>query len=256
MNISDNWIKNYRNRIERNRKLFFEKTQRPFVTRDAMRKFDSSGKPKSFYGWSLVYFTTPEHQIMTALAEKQRRLLQLVQSSGISRKFAFLPLATYHMTLVGIATNQPLSIEREIVKGVEESFNLFKTQPIHSPIVQIRGDLSPDGSTIIAPVEPIENESLQTIYHIRDLLRRKLHPLGEDIVRNTPQNFHGHITLAYIINPLSEEDYTKVKEILQMFHSSQPLGIMRVDTMSLHHFRTMVDWGRPLQKMRLPVGKI
>lgn len=252
LNNSTDWITNYRNRIEKSKQLFFKQTERSFVTADASRKFTKNGDPRHFSGWSIVHFLTPEHTLMQHLVHKQTQFLKAVQASGIASKFAFLPHTTYHMTLVGIATNQPQSLQKKIVSGVNECFNLFKTEEIRAPRIRIRGDLSPDVSTIIAPIEPADKRSLDTMYYIRQKVREILHPLGEDVVRNTPENFHGHITLAYIVNPLSEMDYKKLKEILKMFERSDDIGTSVIDTISLHHFETMIDWGSSISTMRLP----
>jgi len=249
-NIPD-WIADYRKRIEENNKLFGEDIERILVSSDTSRKFTPSGEARAFHGFSLVFFVEPESELMNKLSDTKNTFHSLLQRSGIGSAFAFLPTNTYHITLVGIATNQSEKIQQEIVRGVHDCFNTFRTHKIHPPKIVVRGDLSLDGSTIIAPIEPEDIESLDTIYYIRDEVRKRLHPLGKNIVRNTPHNFHGHISLAYIVKNLAGEDYKKLKKIIQIHSTSKPIGKTVITSVSFSRFETIVDWGAPLSTFSL-----
>lgn len=246
--ISD-WLSDYRKRLDKRRDLFYQQRHMPKITVDASRKYDTNGRVKPYDGWSIVYFLDPKSHVYTSLERVTSQFHHSLEASGIVSKFAFLPANTFHVTLVGIATEQNEQVSREIVSRVSGCFYDFKKQNIAPPRVRVRGDISPDGSTIIAPIEPVDKESLDTMYYLRGEIRKKLHPLGIGVVRNTPMNFHGHISLAYIINSFTPEEYKKFTALFKTYLHQQPIGELLIENISLHHFTSMIDWGNPVDSL-------
>lgn len=244
-------ISHYRESLEKRRRLFYQYTHLPSLPRDATRKFNSKGEVKQFEGWSIVHFLSPDHEVFSKLNNLTRKFNNSLQASGIASKFAFLPSQTYHLTLVGIATEQSDDMGREITARIKACFEAFNNRKTPAPRVVIRGDIGPDGSTIIAPIEPLDLESLDTLYSIRNEVRESLHPLGNRIVPNRPRNFHGHISLAYMVNTFSKPEYTKFKEIFTSYEQEDILGELTINTISLHHFKNMNEWGDPVLTMSL-----
>lgn len=223
----------------------------PTVPRDARRKFGSNGEVKQFEGWSIVYFISRKQPVFLKLHNLIENFHSSLQAAGIASKFTFLPQYTLHATVVGIATGQSDAMGQKIVSRVNECFKVFSGRKISAPRIVVRGDIGPDGSTVVAPIEPLDLESLNSIYLIRKEVRESLHPLGSRIVPNRPKNFHGHVSLAYMVNTLSRLEYAKFRDILSSYDHEINLGQLAIDSISLHHFKNMEDWGDPVITLRL-----
>lgn len=246
-----NLILHYREELDKRRRLFYQHSNMPTAPHDATRKFSTKGEVKPFHGWSIVYFLTTQNTIFNRLQDMTISIKNSLESAGVVNKFAFLPVSTFHITIVGIVTNPSDAMSEDIVKGVKECFANLSSENILAPSLVVRGDISPDGSTIIAPIEPSNVESLETLYYIRNEVRKKLHPLGNNIVKNTPHNFHGHISLAYMIKPFRDEEYAKFKDIFRSYSNKEDLGELTVNTISLYNFKSMTEWGAPVLTMSL-----
>jgi hypothetical protein len=234
------------------------------ISEHSRKKFELSGAAKFLTGFSVVQWIDSQTELGANLQASEEQLRQDFRAPwidaegnsqpGIAGKLAFLPASTYHMTIYDLVVEPTEEVCRELPGMVGNSvFPALKHEISIPPEMWSEGILVMGETSIAAMLHPMDRRSLETLCRIRQKHHELLHGLGDAVANQPPYDFFGHITLAYIIDDLSEPEYNWMLRILSRYESRM-LGRLRVDRVELRWFNSMVDWLPSLAALRLQGG--
>lgn len=176
------------------------------LTADGPKKFLANGRVNSFRGNTVVCHLPqqgPESTAFDVLLDFYR----VAPWRTFGRKVTLLPPSSYHMTLIGGATEFgrteakwprgiPLDAPiEECNRIVGERIRLADFPPVFSIRMKIDAeDSGYDGNTLRIPLEPVNADESQRVEDLRAALARAI-----GIPVPAPGNYQFHITLGYVI---------------------------------------------------------
>ena len=165
--------------------------------------------------------------------------------------WSFLPPATFHATICDLVVRPDETTKAELPGLVTtQAFQALEADHLAAPRLEARGVRVMGGGTIAVMLHPADARGLEALWHIREALKTGLDSPSDHIPAIKPDDFFGHITLAYVVDDLSENEYGQVTDILEPLHD-EPLGELMVDRVELRAFESMVDWPSPLATLAL-----
>jgi hypothetical protein len=231
------------------------------ISEHSRKKFELNGVAKFLPGFSVVQWIDSQTELGANLQAADEQLRQDflapwidaegTSQPGIAGKLAFLPASTYHMTLYDLVVEPTEAVRRELPGMVGNIvFPALKHEISVPPEMWSESIMVMGKTSIAAMVHPMDSRSLEALYRIRQKHQEVLHGLGGAVANQPPYDFFGHITLAYIIDDLSELEYNWTLRILSRYESRM-LGHLKVDGVELRPFNSMVDWLPSLAVLRL-----
>lgn len=173
-----------------------------------LSKFDAAGHSKPFYGLTLIDMIEPkaDNDAYSAL-EKMAAVLK--SDPSLKDKIAFVDPASFHVTVADVIYQAGTDFEKsQYDRTAEQIDRLFSAHPFPGAKFHIHGFTFYPGA-IIAGLSPDTEADYNGVKQFRDAFRKlpvettgKLYP------------FLGHITIGYIVKPLSPEEYTHLKIVL------------------------------------------
>lgn len=167
-------------------------------------KFKPTGEINPFFGLTTIVWVSPETALFRRLSAYQKNIKEELGRAGLGRLFFFLNPASFHMTLCDIAASRtpiPSQEASGYVKEIKKTFSEIAKKEAITGQVQGVG-LS---STITALVRFKEDE-LRKVFTLEKRIK--------DAAKADIRSFTGHITLAYCLGNLGDEE-EKIIEILR-----------------------------------------
>ncbi len=244
------WRQTYERPMEESVRWFHYELKELEVQAGAAAKYDPAGHAKAFPGLAAVHWFLPAAEHLHQLAEVQQYLQRDLTQVGLASKFAFLPPATFHLTLADLVVAPNQALAEKVSAGVESVFRTLNRQGLTRPDLFTEGLAISAGISLVLRVHPQHARDLETIHWIRRELQRELYPLGDTVCAQDPLAFIGHITLAYIVQPLPTADYSRAIDIIRRYER-YPVGPFQLDGVELREFRSMEQWSEPLCLLQL-----
>ncbi|MEK7571427.1 MAG: hypothetical protein AAB553_04065 [Patescibacteria group bacterium] len=229
------------------------------VNPGALKKYDTPrGAAKEYRGSSIIAFPSPEVQAVTG--DLARGLMHRLAVARVDQYLGeVLPENTHHATITEAGHDMSQDTQDDI-RGITRSVNqrlLEQQPPLVAPQFEIHGQPKLVGNTsIVLFVEPTDDASWDAVHSIGSAYYNGLHRLGGDneIANRKPEDFVGHITLAYLAqNKIPPDDYRKIKKVLDSYKYDR-LVVPRfpLDHFDLSQYDSMAEWGAPLARLTLP----
>lgn len=248
------WLQRYRNPMDGSRNWFHHQVAQLPLAEGASHKYSENGKAKPLEGISLVTFIDPESELFQNLTLETQHLKEEYKKAGLADMFAFLPENTWHITVADIVTTQDSNLQKRLEEKVNSAFSTVQKEYLSSSQFHLRSDFVVSaGISVVCLAEPGNIQDLSTIHRIREEVVREVKPIG--VPMQDPENFIGHVTIAYFTKPFGVEEYAGFKNIAQTGDVSRRLlGEMSIKQVELRHFLSMEDWGeKPLAILRLNI---
>lgn len=185
---------------------------------DGGRKFAPDGRVLPFAG-STVVCHLPQQGADSAAFNLLLDFYRTARWTGFGPKVTLLPPSSYHMTVIGCATdagrepgkwpagvplNAPIEECSRIVGERLRKAQLPSIAPIRMQVDQ--GDIGYDGNTLRIPLEPIDQAEFERLEGLRRAIARAI-----EITEPLPGIYQFHVTLGYLIQPF---DSVELKEAL------------------------------------------
>jgi hypothetical protein len=191
---------------------------------DGSRKFAPDGRVLPFAG-STVVCHLPQQGSNSGAFNVLLDFYRNARWTGFGSKLALLPPSSYHMTVIGCATDAirepgkwpidvPLdaSIE-ECSRIVGERLQRARLQNISPISMKIdQSDSGYDGNTLRIPLEPVDRAELDRIEGLRRAMARAI-----GIPEPVPGAYQFHITLAYLIQAFEVVEEQAALRVLRDF---------------------------------------
>lgn len=238
------WLAEYRRSFDRKRDIFLRGTKALFLSEEASQKYNTSGIACAYYGCSLVYFLRMDTPLYRKLTELSGELIRMTEEAGIRERLYFLPPETFHITFYDIAVLYPHSMEGAITDAIGRAFAAYKFEQPGRFTVNVKKDIViSDGASVLAPIEPADEQTMRHIFSLRRIVAEQMLNFSAQIPPKDPQYFAGHVTLAYIVQNVPEDEYGKLLEIMRKYKEHIVLGTEAIEKIELRRFDTMEDWG-------------
>lgn len=189
---------------------------------DSARKFAPDGRVLPFAG-STVVCHLPQQGPDSGVFDVLLNFYRTARWTGFGHKITLLPPSSYHMTVIGCATDTgrdpskwpvgvPLdaSIE-ECNRMVGERLQRAQLLEIAPTLMQVnQGDNGYDGNTLRIPLEPVDQAEFERIERLRRAMARAI-----GIPEPAPGAYQFHITLAYLIQPMDAAEQAEALAVLR-----------------------------------------
>lgn len=188
---------------------------------DGARKFAADGRVLPFAGSTVVCHLAqqgPESGVFEVLLDFYR----MARWTGFGPKVTLLPPSSYHMTVIGCATDAGREIGKwpagiALDAPIEECNRIVGERlrhadlPLISPIrMQVdSGDSGYDGNTLRIPLEPVDQAEFERLEGLRASIARAI-----GIAEPVPGAYQFHITLGYVTRPFSSAEQQEAIEVL------------------------------------------
>ncbi|NCC30817.1 MAG: DUF1868 domain-containing protein [Chloroflexia bacterium] len=141
---------------------------KPRYTREVGRKFHADGTPHTFPGNTIICMLSPTHPLFHAASAFQEAL----GKTSVGAKFAFLPPASFHMTVMDLLCDQVRdpahwtpALPRESTMAEADAFVYARVQPLVPPtelVMRVVGIFF--GDNLMLTLEPAD-EATRTALH-------------------------------------------------------------------------------------------
>ena len=132
---------------------------------------------------------------------------------------------------------------------IKEAFRVIDSKNVSTPHFLAKEIGISAGTSLVTWCYPNSQQDLDTMRIIRRELIN-LRELGQDFLPGDLERFIGHITLAYIVQPIEEADYTLFKDVIHECEFMQ-LGSFYMDLPELRKFESMEKWESSLTSIKL-----
>lgn len=188
---------------------------------DGVSKFAPNGQVLPFPGNTIVCHL-PQQGTNSAVFEELLDFYRMAPWTSFAPKLALLPPSSYHMTIIGGATDSgrtegkwpigipldaPIEECNRIVGERLRRAELPEMCPIRMRIDQ--ADSGYDGNTLRIPVEPIDDAEFERLEGLRSAIARAI-----GIPAPVPGTYQFHITLGYLIRPFEAAEEQEALEVL------------------------------------------
>ncbi len=238
------WLQHYRQPMDGSRQWFHGAgCTELLLSAGAAEKYDIDGKALPLPGFSVVTFIDPASEAYRNLAELSAEIQSAYKLKGVDDRFAFLPPNTYHITIADILVRPSDAQAQDIIEATNKSFEQLLNEMLPPPQFRLRSDVVVSaGVSVVALAEPITKEDLETVHHVRDVLRTNLRQVG--IETNSPDAFIGHVSVAYFCRGMNQGEYAEFKVAARGYDTTRGLlGEVAVGAMELRKFEDMERWG-------------
>ena len=193
-------------------------------------KFNADGSVRRYPGNTIISPVDPASPLRRALVAVRDRLRQ----GAFSRRLAFLPPASYHMTIFGGALDQargegawprnlppdaPLEACHQLFFDALRRFDLACDPPFRLRVAPPEADADPRVALKLEPIDAAEEKRLRDL---RDRLAEAL-----DLRQPDHDGYFFHISLHYLVDWMTEAelgDYRKARaDSLDRLRSAVPL---------------------------------
>jgi hypothetical protein len=180
------------------------------------RKFLSNTRTNAFYGTGIMDRVEPDRDAAAfeGLKKLQALLKQKLEEKGLAHKFVFLEPASFHHTRVGILDRSPEDHKpREYEDSRQRVERFFSQTPLEKSRFYFKG-LSLFPNVVIAPLYPETESDYQVMRAYLERFKEAQIPTFAPM-----RPYAGHISLAYIFEPLNAEEYRAFADILKKINS-------------------------------------
>lgn len=177
---------------------------------DTRYKFDERCKPLPYYGNTIIsYLNQEDKPIYIAAVKVQER----IKKSGLSSNLAFLPVESFHMTVLTLCREidrhtkywPPSVPENASFKDVDQTLKAIVDQISFPDNVQMIVDECEINRIVL---KPADEESRRKISDYRNEVAEKT-----GILHSWHHEFRYHLSLDYLVIPLNQEQEKEKERI-------------------------------------------
>ena len=233
--------------IVNNEKKFLAGKLEGYTLKGAENKFDAKGNPLSFPGCTIICNIPLNTYLSNQISSFQKKL----ENFNPKKTYFYLPSSSFHMTLFDCCNlntkntnNWPSNIDPNMdYKDIAVELNKRIQNYIFPEKLNLKLKMFFGGYSII--LEPYSEEDEKILRNCRDELTSLL-----KIKFENHQRYTFHITLAYILRELKEDEIKKLlefnKNLFQEFDKEFPKIILNKPEMST--FENMLEFKSVIQK--------
>ena len=200
----------------------------PHYTRHVGQKFYENGEARPFAGNSIICPVPGSSHTMKKLIQLRNSILK----ESWHTHFALLPPASYHMTIFDLLCDQVRVPEHwSDALRLDESLQVVDTFVIDSwltlsppPYIAVRFRSLEIGEFITIRLEPEDQNVHRQMRLYRDLLSEAFH-----IRHPNHEDYYFHISMAYAITSLSEEEQANANDSITAWESVLKQELSSVD---------------------------
>lgn len=195
--------------------------------------YTKEGKWFNKYHGLTVVIPLPE-ETSSAVFTIAKHIEDKLDKIGLSEKFIFVPRNTYHITLMGIVERPSLAISEEEIECYSKIINKANTSITKSAPISVSIDKVQYYDDFILYIKvKFDREPLNTI----DVFNRALG-------NSTLYTGSYHITLAYQLSVLSQEQKEKIANIVLDVAKDQfvSVGVFKINQAQLSVFNSMSSY--------------
>lgn len=218
---------------------FSDRVIAPPNPRAAPNKFDPDGSTKPFYGLTCIAWIDQKSELFRRSCDLQKTFMKEFEEAGLGDTFAFLRPESFHMTICDINASSDSSrcLDRRIIETVQGAFNRIGAPG--KVTSQIRGiGLK---RTITALVKFSDELELKKVFSMEHEIKEPILNMDSEIKQSTcvrVRDFAGHVSFAYCVQDLGEEDAERIRKIL-LPYKDQDLGEFTFSQFDLTYFTDM-----------------